>query len=324
MTSTLEAIRGLVSSELDQANILIKESIASDIPLAKAIADHIIQSPGKQVRPMLVLLSAKACGVLDQKAITVAAIIELLHTATLLHDDVIDESKQRRGRPTANASFGNEASVLVGDLLYSRAFQLIASLKHHRFTEIIAKGSSDIVEGEVLQLMHCHDPATQEATYIDIVKRKTGVLFEIAAISGPILADASLETQEAMRTYGQNLGAAFQMLDDALDYEGDPELTGKNLGDDLQEGKPTLPLIYVMQQGANHFRTTIAQAIKNPEQADLAQIQKILNETQALTYCKELAAQTIHIGMDQLNTLPDSASKTALEALANFVIERQQ
>lgn len=320
--ANLDAIRTLISVELEKTNTLIKSKIASDIPLAKAIADHIIKSPGKQVRPMLVLLSAKACGTLDDRAITLAAIIELLHTATLLHDDVIDESKQRRGRPTANEHFGNEASVLVGDLLYARAFEMIASLNHAGITQIIANATGQIVEGEVLQLMHCHDSTTDEATYLEIVKRKTGMLFEIAALSGPILANLDSNIQQALRDYGQHLGTAFQILDDALDYEGDAETIGKNLGDDLQEGKPTLPLIYVMKHGHNEDKKFIAEIIKNPKEERLQDVQRILEKSQSITYCKELAHQKINLAIDELSCLEESHAKNALVSLAEFVVAR--
>lgn len=315
-------LQSLVADELQQTDELIHEKIISDIPLAKNIAEHIVSSGGKRVRPLVVLLSAMACDELNEKAISLAAIIELLHTATLLHDDVIDESTQRRGKPTANENWGNEASVLVGDLLYSRSFQLIASLKHTDITQVIADATSKIVEGEVLQLMHCHDTTTTQETYIEIVKRKTGMLFEVAALAGPILAGADEVVCEAMQTYGSHLGIAFQILDDALDYQGDAELIGKNLGDDLHEGKPTLPLIYVLKHGDNAQKKVIVDAIRNPEDASLTEVQKIIADTQAIVYCQELAQQMIIIAKQQLSVLKGSPAKQALADLADFVILR--
>jgi octaprenyl-diphosphate synthase len=323
MMTTLDHLTAAVQSDLDATLQLIEDSIVSNIALAKDIAQYLLAGGGKRIRPILVLLSAKACGYTGKQHLELAAIVELLHTATLLHDDVIDESGLRRGRPTANAEWGNEACVLVGDLLYARAFQLIAALDHPRIIKTIAHATSLIVEGEVLQLMHCHDATTTEQTYLDIIQRKTGKLFEVASVAGPLLNQSPEPQVQALQVYGKSLGMAFQLLDDALDYTGNPEKIGKNLGDDLQEGKPTLPLIYCLKHGNDAQKTLISSAIKHPEQADICAIQKALQDTKAITYTQQKAQAQIDQAIKALDILKDSPEKQHLISLAMFCLERE-
>ena len=322
MTS-LANIQQLIQTELDLTDQVIKQCLSSDVPMAAEIAEYIIGNGGKRVRPIVVLLSAKACGYQGDNAhVTLAAIIELLHTATLLHDDVIDESNLRRGKPSANAEWGNEASVLVGDLLYARAFQQIASLSLPVITQIIADATSEIVEGEVLQLTHRQDSDTSEQTYFDIIERKTGKLFEVAAIAGPVLCELDRNTQKKMREFGKLIGMAFQILDDALDYTGEIEKIGKNLGDDLQEGKPTLPLIYTLNNGTEEQVALIKAAIKTPEQADLVNVQQAIQDSGAIDYTLNKAKQLMDEAKQCLSTLPHSKEKSALAELTDFILQR--
>lgn len=314
----------LVQTDLKAVDQIIHEHLHSAVPLAEEIAEYIISAGGKRVRPTLVLLSAKAFGYKGQEHIQLAAIIEMLHTATLLHDDVIDESKLRRGRKTANAVWGNQASVLVGDLLHARSFQLIAGMDNPLITDILACATSIIVEGELLQLTHCHDPYTSEQTYLEIIQHKTGKLFEVATHVGPVLSDRSQDECEAMACYGRNIGAAFQIIDDALDYDGDAAVTGKNIGDDLAEGKPTLPLIYILHHGTPAERDVIKQALQKPELADINAIQQIIADNNAIDYVKERAEQFIAGAKESLEVIPKSQYRTILNNLANLAIRRNK
>ncbi len=317
----LEEIRALVKDELAATDELIINSLSSDINLAKEIGNHIVASGGKRIRPLVVLLSAQALNYQGDKNVTAAAIIELLHTATLLHDDVIDNSEMRRGKLTANSKWGNRASVLVGDLLYARAFELIASLEAPRVTNILADATSMIVEGEVLQLTHCHDPTTTEATYIEIIKRKTGQLFRAAAVAVAYYMNAPEPICQALNNYGENLGIAFQMLDDALDYDANPEETGKNLGDDLAEGKPTLPLIYILNHGTTEQASLVRQAI-NQDHQNIDEVQAIIKTTGAIEYTKQLASRYVQRSIADLSALPASPARDALAALAKLAGNR--
>lgn len=314
----------LIQTDLKAVDEIIHEHLHSVVPLAEEIAEYIINSGGKRIRPTLVLLSAKAFGYSGQAHLQLAAIIEMLHTATLLHDDVIDDSKLRRGRKTANAVWGNQASVLVGDLLHARSFQLIAEMDHPTITDILACATSVIVEGELLQLIHCHDPLTSEQTYLEIIQHKTGKLFEVATHVGPVLADRTLEECEAMACYGRNLGAAFQIIDDALDYEGDATVTGKNIGDDLAEGKPTLPLIYILQHGSTAEKAIIKSALQKPEHADIATIQQILLDNHAIDYTKQRAEQFIKGAKLSLESIAESEYRIILNDLANIALHRNK
>jgi len=320
--TTLSDIQQLISKELDETNELIHQCLSSNVPMAAEIAEYITGNGGKRVRPIIVLLSAKACGYAGNDHVTLAAIIELLHTATLLHDDVIDESTMRRGKPSANKQWGNEVCVLVGDLLYARAFQLIARLNLPIITKIIADATSEIVEGEVLQLSHCHDTSTSEKIYFDIIEKKTGKLFEVAAVSGPVLCDIDGETDLKMREFGRLIGMAFQVLDDALDYTGEYEKIGKNLGDDLREGKPTLPLIHILQTGDEAQKQLIKSAIKNPETTDLKTVQSAIKACGSIDYTQKKAGTFIKQAQSCLAILEDSEAKSALFALTHFIIQR--
>lgn len=321
---SLDTIKGLVANDIIATDKIILENLSSQIPLAEEIAAHIIKGGGKRIRPLLVLLAAQALNYKEGHHLTLAAIVELLHTATLLHDDVIDESTLRRGKQTANARWGNEASVLVGDFLYARTFQMIAEIRNLDIIKLIADASSYIVEGEVLQLVHCHDELTSEETYLEIIKRKTGKLFAVASSCIAILTKQTEVISQALTNYGEQLGIAFQMLDDALDYDADPEITGKNLGDDLAEGKPTLPLIYTLQNGSSAAKALIKAALKTPEQADIHAISLAIKETGAIEYTHQQAQIYVQRAIDSLAILPASPAHEALITLAKLAGNRNQ
>src|SRR5918995_2241727 len=260
---TLEQIRTLVQDDLAAVDGVIRARLKSSVGLVDQVANHIIAGGGKRLRPLLVLLAARACGASGQAHIEAAAFIEFIHTATLLHDDVVDSSSLRRGRHTANELFGNQTSVLVGDFVYSRSFQMMASLESHRVMQIMAEATNTIAEGEVLQLMNARDPATTEQRYLEVIHRKTARLFEAGAEVAAVLAGSSRENQRALAGYGRHLGTAYQLVDDILDYRSNPADRGKNLGEDLAEGKPTLPLIHAMRNGTAAQRAAIREAIAN-------------------------------------------------------------
>src|SRR5215475_2000932 len=263
VTMTLEEIRALVRTDLEGVNRVIRARLKSAVPLVDQIADHIIAGGGKRLRPLLVVLVGRACGHEGDAVLEAAAFIEFIHTATLLHDDVVDGSSMRRGRDTANEVFGNQASVLVGDFVYSRAFQMMAGLSSQRVMEIMADATNIIAEGEVLQLMNANDPETTEQRYLEVIYRKTARLFEAGAEVAAVLANAPPEVQKGLANYGRHLGTAYQLVDDVLDYRSDPALRGKNIGDDLAEGKPTLPLIHALKNGTDAQKRVIRHAIEN-------------------------------------------------------------
>src|SRR5579862_7529436 len=281
---TLEQIRDLVAADFAAVDTVVKHRLYSPVTLVNRVADYIIYSGGKRLRPLLVLLAARACGQSGIRHIDAAAIIEFIHTATLLHDDVVDESSLRRGRDTANEVFGNATSVLVGDFLYSRAFQMMVSLDRMRIMQILADATNAIAEGEVLQLMNAHDPDTSEAQYIDVIRRKTARLFEAGAQIAALLSDASPVIEESLARYGRHIGTAFQLVDDALDYQADEASLGKHLGDDLAEGKPTLPVIYAMQHGTEEQRRMIRHAIEHGGLGQLAEITRAVASLGGLAY----------------------------------------
>lgn len=319
---SLTAIKSIVHDELEETKNLIHNRLESQIPLAQEITDYIINSGGKRIRPLLVLLTAKALGYESFDHIKLAAVIEMMHTATLLHDDVIDSSELRRGIKTVNAEWGNEASVLVGDLLYARTFQILIEIGDLVVMEMIGDATSYIIEGEILQLMHRTDPETSEQTYLEIIQRKTGRLFAVASSCIAKRQGQSDSVLTSLKQYGEYVGMAFQMVDDALDYEGDSELTGKNIGDDLAEGKPTLPLIYLLQYGNETQRQLITQAFAEPEQADIDNINRALKQSKAISYTKHLAQTYIDQAVNCLNCIPDSEAKRSLEQLAEQAIHR--
>jgi len=302
---------------------LIRSSLTSDVLLVSQVAEYIVASGGKRLRPMIVLLAARAMGYGGSKHIDAAAIIEFIHTATLLHDDVVDHSERRRGRDTANTVFGNQASVLVGDFLYSRAFQMMVGIGSMPVMRILADATNTIAAGEVMQLMNVHDPDVDEENYRLVIYRKTARLFEAGAQIAAVLAERDPADEAAMVTYGRSLGTAFQLIDDALDYAASPDELGKNLGDDLAEGKPTLPLIHAMKHGSVAERAMIRQAIEDGGIDKLPQIQAVIESTGALQYTAARAQEAADLAIDALSGIPDSDYKEALIAIAEFSVRRR-
>jgi octaprenyl-diphosphate synthase len=300
----------------------IRSRLHSDVVLVRQVAEYIIQSGGKRLRPALVLLSAGALGYQGTNHHELAAVIEFIHTATLLHDDVVDESDLRRGRETANSLFGNAASVLVGDFLYSRAFQMMVDVGDMRVMRVLSDATNVIAEGEVLQLMNCHDADLDEARYLQVIRYKTAKLFEAAARLGAILGQSSEETEQRMADYGMHLGTAFQLIDDVLDYSGAEVDTGKHLGDDLAEGKPTLPLIYVMQNGTAEQAACVRNAIENGGRDDFQAVLSAIRATGALEHAKKQAEKEANLAVSALETLPASPYKDSLLELPLFAVAR--
>jgi octaprenyl-diphosphate synthase len=305
---------------------VIAQRLSSEVPLVGQISNYIISAGGKRLRPILLLLMSGALGEKQPQIYQLAAVVEFIHTATLLHDDVVDESSLRRGRPTANESFGNAASVLVGDFLYSRAFQMMVECGSMRVMSVLAQATNVIAEGEVLQLMNMHDASLDEAAYLRVIRSKTAKLFEASSRLAAIVANSDSETEEACATYGQALGTAFQVIDDALDYEGDSSRMGKNLGDDLREGKMTLPLIVALQRCDAQQAAKIRQAIEQPDsdhfQAQLEGIMAVIHYTGALQATHELAQRESERAIAAMITLPDSPYKQALIELAYLSVAR--
>jgi octaprenyl-diphosphate synthase len=293
------------------------------VALVNSVAHYIVGGGGKRLRPLITLLAARACGYRGDRHIISAAIIEFIHTATLLHDDVVDASDLRRGQDTANSVFGNEASVLVGDFLYSRAFQLMVQVGQMRIMDVLADATNTIAEGEVLQLMNCKDPETTEQRYMDVIYRKTAKLFEAGAQIGAILADQTRAVEEALVDYGRELGLAFQLVDDALDYSANPGELGKQVGDDLAEGKPTLPLIYALRRGSPKEQLMIRRANEQGGRDDIRPIQAVIQSTGALGYTAAKASDCAAKARSALEPVPDSPFKAALNDLADFAVERR-
>ena len=318
-----DSIRSLIHDDFIATDGLITTQLQSDIPLIQELSKHIIESGGKRLRPLLVLLSAHAFGYKGNHHVTLAAIIELIHTATLLHDDVVDASKLRRGKASANSIWGNEASVLVGDYLYSRAFQLMISVNNMPIFEILAEAANTLAAGEVLQLVQQHNPDTDEAKYMQVIQSKTAKLFEVAAKTGAILAERNLEEVNAIAQYGMHLGTAFQLVDDALDYCATSEEFGKNLGDDLAEGKTTLPLIYSMQHGTPEQVALIRQAIIRGNSDCLSEIIQVIESTDAIAYTYRAACEQVDAAITVLDIIPKSPYQQALCQLARFAVERK-
>jgi octaprenyl-diphosphate synthase len=318
----LEEIRALVTEDLQRVDQTIVERLASDVVLVNQVSQYIIGGGGKRLRPLSVLLAARACGHEGQKHVPAAAIIEFIHTATLLHDDVVDSSDMRRGRDTANHVFGNEASVLVGDYLYSRSFQMMVELGDLRIQEVMANATNTIAEGEVLQLMNAHDPDTTEQRYLEVIYRKTAKLFEAGAQLAAILSGSPREIEQSMIEYGRHLGTAFQLVDDVLDYTASAEELGKNLGDDLAEGKPTLPVIYALANAQPAGAAQLRAAIENGGIDDLAQITRLIETSGGLEYTARKARQEKELAIEALGRLPASSYRNALMALAEFAVAR--
>jgi octaprenyl-diphosphate synthase len=311
-----------MAADMQQVDAVIRQRLASDVALINQIAHYIISAGGKRIRPMLVLLFSTALGFEGRARHELAATVEFIHTATLLHDDVVDESALRRGRQTANALFGNAASVLVGDFVYSRAFQMMVSVDSMRVLEVLADATNVIAEGEVLQLMNMHDPDLSVDDYLRVIRFKTAKLFEASARLGAVLAKADATVEEACAAYGRGLGTAFQLVDDLLDYEGATEQLGKNVGDDLREGKPTLPLLLAMERGNPSERELIRHAIEHGEVARLPDIVEIVRHTGAIDATREAARAEAHKAAQCLSVLPESAHREALLELCVRSVER--
>ncbi len=320
---TLDEIKQLSQQDMAAVNQHIFSQLTSDVALINQLGIYIVNSGGKRLRPLLAVLAARALGYKGEQHVTLATIIEFIHTATLLHDDVVDESMLRRGKETANAVFGNQASVLVGDFLYTRAFQLMVSLGRMRVMQILADATNVIAEGEVLQLMNVNDPETTEESYMQVIYCKTARLFEAATELAAVLSDQDESTTEAMRLYGLHLGTAFQLIDDVLDYQADVDELGKNIGDDLAEGKPTLPLIHALKHGDDAQQALIREAIvESNGMAHLEEIMAALNATDAFGYTRRIAEQEALKAQQAIAFLPESPYKSALHTLADIAIQR--
>jgi octaprenyl-diphosphate synthase len=311
-----------IASDMNAVNLVISDQLYSDVPLIQQIAHYIINAGGKRIRPALVLLFANAHGYSNTDHHLLATIVEFIHTATLLHDDVVDESSLRRGRQTANALFGNAASVLVGDFLYSRSFQMMVSIGDMKVMRILADATNVIAEGEVLQLLNMHDPEVTEQRYLQVIRSKTAKLFEAAAQLGTLIAGASEPEIEAAGEYGRSLGTAFQLIDDVLDYSGNAADIGKNVGDDLREGKPTLPLIYLMHNGTTAERNLVRACIQNGDENHFDDILAAITTSGALDYTKRQAEQAAGYAAKSISCLPHSQFKESLLELCAFAVTR--
>ncbi|MEM8817234.1 MAG: octaprenyl diphosphate synthase [Pseudomonadota bacterium] len=319
----IDDVVALTERDMHRVDLLIRESLQSDIELVSQVAEHIVLSGGKRLRPMIVILAARALGYEGVQHIRAAAIIEFIHTATLLHDDVVDSSSRRRGKASANAVFGNQASVLVGDFLYSRAFQMMVDIDSMHIMRILADATNTIAAGEVLQLMNVRDPETSEESYRQVIYRKTAKLFEAGARIAAVLAETPAATESAMQHYGRSLGTAFQLVDDALDFDASAEELGKNLGDDLAEGKPTLPLIYAMREAAPPEKKLLRSAIETGALEELDRIRSIIESLGALQYTLARAQEAADEAIGSLSGIPESDHKQALIALAEFSVKRR-
>ncbi|MFT7053907.1 MAG: octaprenyl-diphosphate synthase [Psychromonas sp.] len=317
-------IQHISATEMNQVDKLITEQLSSDVALINQLGFYIINSGGKRIRPLITILAAKALGIHDQNSTKLAAIIEFIHTATLLHDDVVDDSDLRRGKETANAVFGAAASVLVGDFLYTRSFQMMTELRNLKVMDILSSATNIIAEGEVLQLMNCNDPDTTEKNYMDVIYFKTAKLFEAATQLVAVLGGQSLEVETALLNYGKYLGTAFQLTDDVMDYNSDATEMGKNTGDDLAEGKPTLPLLYAIQQGNKQQATLIREAIKTGNgMQHFDEIMQALRDTCALEYTKNRALEEADKAIKAISIIPDNQYKQALISLAHLAADRK-
>lgn len=317
-----DAIKSLTAKEANAVDQLIISKLNSDVILINQMSRYIIGSGGKRLRPMLLLLVAKTLGQFNDHHLILATVIEFIHTATLLHDDVVDESDLRRGKDSANVVWGNAASVLVGDYLYSSAFEMMVCTNNMRVMEILSTTTTAIAEGEVSQLLNCNNPETTEEKYLDVIAKKTAILFSAATRLAAVISATNRETEEALAFYGQQLGVAFQLIDDALDYKARKEELGKNLGDDLAEGKPTLPLIYAMSHGTESEKQFIADAIKQGSRDAFATVYDIVISTKAIKYTEKCANEAAQKAINALSVLQPSKYKEALIALAQFSVQR--
>lgn len=311
-----------IASDIKKVDLVIRHRLNSEVVLIRTIGDYIINSGGKRLRPILVLLVSRALGFTHPNQHVLAAVVEFIHTATLLHDDVVDDSDLRRGRSTANTVFGNPASVLVGDYLYSRAFEMMVEINSMPIMQIMSEATTVIAEGEVLQLMNIRDPEVTEARYLDVVRFKTAKLFEAAAQAGSVLAQTSAEQQRFAAAYGRHLGTAFQLIDDLLDYSGDQETLGKTVGDDLREGKPTMPLIRVMQVGTAEQIALVRHAIETGE-GEFAAVAQAIRDTDALGYTQQCAQAEVDLALQALANFPAGQFKDILSAVALMSVNRE-
>jgi len=318
----ITAIQDLIKPDLQAVNELIYKRLHSEVALVNQLAHYIINSGGKRLRPILLLLSARAFHYNNTHHIDLAAVVEFIHTATLLHDDVVDASELRRGKQTANHVWGNEASVLVGDFLYSRAFQMMVNVHNMRVMEILSNATNVIAEGEVLQLLNRHEPETSEAGYLQVIRAKTAKLFEAAAQLGAVISQQPPALEESMAKYGMHLGVAFQLIDDVLDYSANAEDIGKNIGDDLAEGKPTLPLIYALQHGTLAQQQVLRTAILQGGKEFITEVIAAIESTNAIVYTKKIAQQEVAKALAALAEVPSSPYTEALHALAHFSVQR--
>ncbi|WP_275555612.1 octaprenyl diphosphate synthase [Mixta sp. Marseille-Q2659] len=319
----LEQINELTAQDMAAVNETILSQLNSDVSLINQLGYYIISGGGKRIRPMIAILAARALGYQENQHVTIAALIEFIHTATLLHDDVVDESDMRRGKATANAAFGNAASVLVGDFIYTRAFQMMTSLGSLRILALMSEAVNVIAEGEVLQLMNCNDPDITEESYMHVIYSKTARLFEAAAQSSGILAGATAEQEQALQDYGRYLGTAFQLIDDLLDYSADGQTLGKNVGDDLSEGKPTLPLLHAMRHGNAQQTAMIREAIEQGNGRHLLDpVLETMRQCGSLEWTRSRAEQEADKAIAALQALPESPWRSALEALAHMAVQR--
>ena len=325
-TIEIKSIIDLVDDDMKMVNQAIELNLNSDVALINQLGAYIVQAGGKRLRPVALLLAAKASNPkqikIDAKQTTLAAIIEFIHTATLLHDDVVDESEMRRGQETANELFGNAASVLVGDYLYSRAFQMMVEVGSMRVMEILSRTTNQIAEGEVMQLINCGSADTTEQQYMETIQSKTAILFEAATQLGAVITEQASPVEKAMANYGLHLGTAFQLVDDILDYTADAEKMGKNVGDDLAEGKPTLPIINAIERSSGDDKTYLINAITNPDIKHLSKVLKIIEATGSIAYTSRAARDQAKLAQESLIAVPDSVYKTALMSLAEFSVER--
>jgi octaprenyl-diphosphate synthase len=321
-TYTVDQLKNLTKADMTRVNQVIVDNLASPVVLINQLSQHIIYSGGKRLRPMLVMLCAKACDYQGDQDALLAAVVEFIHTATLLHDDVVDDSDLRRGQETASSIWGNEAAVLVGDYLYSRAFQMMVKAQSMRMMDLLANATNTIAQGEVLQLLNINDANTSEEKYNEVIYGKTACLFEAATQIGAILSDSDQQTEQALKSYGKHLGMAFQLVDDALDYTANPDELGKNVGDDLAEGKPTLPLIHAMKHGDDQQQALIRNAIKNGGLDHIDAITQIIQSTGALEYTYQQAINEAKLAKQAIESLPQSEYTQALSFLADYSVDR--
>ncbi len=319
---SLEQVRSICGSDLQQVDALIERELRSDVPLVLEIAQHIVHSGGKRLRPLMAMLSALACNYDGTDHIKLAALIEFLHTATLLHDDVVDQSMRRRNRRTANAVWGNSACILVGDFLYSRAFQLMVEIQSMPLMSIISDATNVIAEGEVLQLQNVGNTRITEAQYMDIIRRKTAMLFQAATHTGAVLGGADGSCANKFRSFGLHFGLSYQLIDDLLDYAGSSESMGKNVGDDLSEGKATLPLIIAMKTGLRHHAACIRHAITERTTESLQEVIESVRASGALDYTRAKAMEHTRLAIDSLNGIAESPHRSGLETLAEIAVCR--